>query len=82
MQYWKCKTTCHIEKRKNRKTKNLNKFCAHCAKAMVHMKKRREDRNTKIWIFWEQKELFRWNKKAFSIVIYGLLFGEKNENKK
>ena len=49
---------------------------------MVHMKKRREDRNIKIWIFWEQKELFRWNKKAFSIVIYGLLFGEKNENKK
>ena len=29
-------------------------------------RKRGKDRNTKNWIFWEQKELFRWNKKHFS----------------
>ena len=26
--------------------------------------KRGEDRNTKIWISWERKQLFRWNKKS------------------
>ena len=29
-------------------------------------RKRRKDRNTKNWIYWEWKELFRWNKKQFS----------------
>ena len=33
--------------------------------------------NTKIWISQEQKELFRWNKKAFFIVFEGLSFGGK-----
>ena len=28
-------------------------------------RKRGEDRNTKIWIFWEQKKLFKWNKNIF-----------------
>ena len=27
-------------------------------------RKRGEDGNTKIWISWEQKEFFRWNKKT------------------
>ena len=26
-------------------------------------RKKGEDRNTKVWISWEQKELYRWNKK-------------------
>ena len=33
---------------------------------------------TKIWISQEQKEIFRWNKKHFS-VFEGLSFGEKNK---
>ena len=33
---------------------------------MADREKRGEDRNTKIWISPEQKELFRWNKKHFS----------------
>ena len=28
--------------------------------------KRGKDENTKVWISWERKELFRWNKKHFS----------------
>ena len=47
---------------------------------MVHMKKRRQDGDTKMWISWEEKDLFRWNEKAFSIIIYGLSFGEKKMN--
>ena len=36
-----------------------------------------------MWISWEQKELFGWNKKSFSVIIYGPSFAEKkNENKK
>ena len=38
--------------------------------------KRGEDENTKIRISRERKELFRWNKKHFS-VFEGLSFGEK-----
>ena len=38
-----------------------------------------EDRNTKIWISWEQKGLFRWNKKTFFIVFERLSFGKKYE---
>ena len=38
--------------------------------------KRRKGGNTKIWISRERKELFRWNKKHFS-VFEGLSFGEK-----
>ena len=33
-----------------------------------------------MWISWEEKDLFRWNEKAFSIIIYGLSFGEKKMN--
>ena len=36
-----------------------------------------ENENTKIWISWERKELFRWNKKTLFIVCEGLSFGEK-----
>ena len=35
-----------------------------------------KDRNTKNWMSWERKELFRWNKKHF-IVFEELSFGEK-----
>ena len=34
------------------------------------------EKNTKIWRFWERIELFRWNKKHFS-VFEGLSVGEK-----
>ena len=43
---------------------------------MADKEKRGEDENTKIWISQERKELFRWNKKHFS-VFEELLFGEK-----
>ena len=43
---------------------------------MTDREKRGEDENTKIWISWEGKELFRWNKKEIS-VLEGLSFGEK-----
>ena len=37
-----------------------------------------EDGNIKIWVSWERKELFRWNKKTFFIIVFeGLSFGEK-----
>ena len=38
--------------------------------------KRGEDRNTKTWISWERKGLYRWNKNFF-IVFEGLSLGEK-----
>ena len=44
---------------------------------MTDRGKRGEDKNTKIWISWEGKELFRLNKKTFFIVFKGLSFGEK-----
>ena len=34
--------------------------------AMADSEKRGEDGNTKVWISWEPKELFRWNEKHFS----------------
>ena len=34
------------------------------------------EKNTKIWVSWEQKELFRWNKKYF-LVFEGLSLDEK-----
>ena len=34
-------------------------------------RKRGKDGNTKIWISWEWKELFRWNKKHFSYFLKG-----------
>ena len=43
---------------------------------MAGREKSREDGNAKIWISWERKKLFRWNKKYFS-VFEGLSFGEK-----
>ena len=36
------------------------------SKPMAGRQKRGKARNTKIWISWEGKELFRWNKKHFS----------------
>ena len=39
------------------------------------------EKNTKIWISWDQKELFWENKKTFFIVFEGLSFGEKNNKK-
>ena len=43
---------------------------------MADREKREKDENNKIWISWERKELFRWNKKKI-IVFKGLSFGEK-----
>ena len=47
---------------------------------MAHRENRGEERNAKIWISWEGKELFRWKKKALSKVFQGLSFGEKIKN--
>ena len=44
---------------------------------MTDREKRGEDKYTKIWISWERKELFRWNKKHFFIVFEELTLGEK-----
>ena len=44
---------------------------------MADKEKRGEDKNTKIWISREQKELFWWNKKHCSVVFKELSFGEK-----
>ena len=43
---------------------------------MADRAKRGEDKNTKIWKSPEQKELFRWNEKNFS-VFEGISFEEK-----
>ena len=32
---------------------------------MADREKRGGDINTKVWISWERKEIFRWNKKYF-----------------
>ena len=40
-----------------------------------------KDENTKIWIFWEQKEVFKWNKKTLFIVFEGLSYSEKFDKK-
>ena len=37
---------------------------------------RGEDGNAKIWISWDQKELFTWKKKTFFVVLEGLSFGD------
>ena len=47
---------------------------------MATGRKREEDGNTKVWISWELKELFRWNKKASFIVLVGLYHFVKNKN--
>ena len=52
-------------------------FLESTSKAKVDRERRGEDRNTKIWISWERKELFRWNKRAFFIVFEGLSFDEQ-----
>ena len=46
--------------------KLLRFFLNQPVKQWLTGKKRGEDGNTKIWISWEQKELFRWKKKHFS----------------
>ena len=38
----------------------------HFLKQWPTWRKRGEDGNTEIWISWEQKEFFRWNKNHFS----------------
>ena len=43
------------------------KIFHHCLSQWPIEKKRGEDRNTKIWMSRGWKELFRWNKKDFSI---------------
>ena len=42
------------------------RFLGSTSRVMADMEKRGEAENTKIWISWEGKELFRWNKKYFS----------------
>ena len=41
---------------------------------MGDREKRREDRNSKNWISWKQKEVFRWNIKYFSWLFKGYDF--------
>ena len=41
-------------------------FLDQALKQWLTGKKRGEDGNTEIWISWERKEIFRWNKKHFS----------------
>ena len=48
---------------------------------MADREKGGEDENTKIWISWERKELFRWNKKHFSWFLKGYNL-VKNKNLK
>ena len=47
-------------------TKNKKlKICLGSWSQRLTEKKRGEGANTKIWTTWEQKEIFRWNKKHF-----------------
>ena len=55
---------------------NVRFFLNQPLKQWLTGKKRGEDEYTKVWISGEQKELFRWDKKQFS-VFEGLSFGEK-----
>ena len=43
-------------------------------------KKRGENRNTKIWISQEQKELFRWNKNIFHNYLRAIVWWKNNKN--
>ena len=43
---------------------------------------KQSEKITKIWIFRQQKELFRWNKKHLFIIFEGLSFGGKKRNLK
>ena len=45
---------------------NFKIFLGSTSKAIADREKRDEDENTRIWIFGEQRELFRWNRKHFS----------------
>ena len=47
---------------------------------MADREKKRGGGKCKIWMSQEWKELFRWNTKAFFIVLKGLAFGEKNSD--
>ena len=55
---------------------NVRFFLNQPLKQWLTGKKRGEDEYTKVWISGEQKELFKWDKKQFS-VFEGLSFGEK-----
>ena len=41
------------------------------SKPMTPREKEREDGNTKMWIPWEQKEIFRWNREHISYFLRG-----------
>ena len=43
----------------------------HPLKQWLKGTKRGKDGNTKIWISWDQKEFFQWNKKHFSLFLKG-----------
>ena len=45
---------------------NLNLFLDQSLRQWLTGKKRGKDENTKMWISWEQKELFKWNKNHLS----------------
>ena len=49
------------------------------SKAMADREKRGEVGNTKIWISWEWKKLFKWNKKHLSWFLKGYHLGEKQK---
>ena len=57
-------------------SQTLRFFLNQPLKQWLTGKKRGKDENTKIWTSQEQKELFRWNQKYFS-VFEGLSFGEQ-----
>ena len=44
----------------------LKIYLQSTSKAMADREKREEDGNSKIWISWDWKGLFRWNEKHFS----------------
>ena len=46
---------------------------------MADREKRGEDGNTKIWISWERKKLFKWTKKHLSWFLKGYHLGEKQK---
>ena len=56
---------------------NFKIFLESTLKQWLKGKKRGDDKNTKILISGERKELFRWNKKTFFIVFEEISFGEK-----
>ena len=65
----------------------LDSWCYHkllrfildqALKQWLTERRRGQDGNTKIWISWEWKELFRWNKKIFHSFWKALIWWKKN----